>query len=92
MSENIFIPTVNQGHVRFIEGKLNSLKINKPEGYIGEIKYMEHALNDVINRMELGELANLRSYQNTAMTPKEIEEERIRVSKAMAENRDKPSI
>jgi hypothetical protein len=92
MSENIFIPTVNQGYVRTIEGRIGSLKINKPEGYIGEIKYMEHALKDVINRMEPGELANLRSYQNIVMTPKEIEEERVRVNKAMAENRDKPSI
>jgi hypothetical protein len=39
-----------------------------------------------------GELEALRAHQNKTMTPEEVNAERRRLEKAMAENRDKPSI
>jgi len=90
--DKIFKPTVAQGYVTRIEGALKSLKIYKTQGYEVEVKRLEFALADVISKMAEGELESLRAQQNKTLSPAEVEAERIRLNKAMAENRDKPSI
>jgi DNA mismatch repair protein MutH len=92
MYDKVFKPTVNQGYVRIIEGRISSLNIYKPKGYASEVIRLEHALTDVIGKMAEGELESLRAYQNKIMTPEEKAAEAKAMIKAMSENRDKPSI
>lgn len=92
MYDKIFKPTVNQGYVRIIEGRISSLNINKPTGYADEVTRMEHALTDVVSKMAEGELEALRAYQNKVMTPAEKAAEAKALVEAMSANRDKPSI
>lgn len=82
---------VNQRHIITIEGRINSLNVNKPEGYAGEVARLQHALADVLTRLSVEELHDLRLSQNKKMTPEEEAVARERTRKAMNENRDKPS-
>jgi hypothetical protein len=92
MDKTAFAPSVNQRHIVTIEGRINSLNVNKPEGYAGEVARLQHALADVLTRLSAEELQALRLSQNKIMTPEEEAVDRDRVRKAMDENRDKPSI
>lgn len=92
MYDKIFKASTAQGYVTHIEGRIHSLNANKTQGYESEVKRLEFALADVISKMGEGELEALRAHQNKTMTPEEVNAERRRLEKAMAENRDKPSI
>ena len=87
-----FKPNTNQGYVLTIEGRINSLNVNKPHGYADEVKRMNSALEDVLSRLSKDDLVALRISQNKGLTPEEEVLAKTQMRKEMDENRDRPSI
>lgn len=82
--------TPNQDALRQIDGRLKSLRISNPES--GEIARMEAARADVLTRMDEAEIQGYTERNNVVKTPQQLAKEAQDLEKAMAENRDRPSI
>jgi alkanesulfonate monooxygenase SsuD/methylene tetrahydromethanopterin reductase-like flavin-dependent oxidoreductase (luciferase family) len=82
--------TPNQDVLRQIDGRINSLRISHPES--GEIARMEAARADVVSRMDEAEIQGYIDRNNVVKTPQQLAKEAQDLERAMAENRDRPSI
>jgi hypothetical protein len=82
----------NQEYVKHIEGRIHSLKINKTVGWENTVDYLTTALTDVMGRLSPEELTEIRESQAYVMSAEEDKVRRAEESKAMNDNRDKPSI
>jgi len=82
----------DQDYVKHIDGRILSLKINKPDGWEKTIEYLTVALTDVMGRLSPDELAEVRASQSYVMSNEEAKLHRAQEVKDMANNKDKPSI
>ena len=93
-SNKLFIYSVEQQHLRNCQSRINGLTVDVKSGkpYQSELNHYIAVRTDIMSRISKEDLAEMQAFESRVLTPYEKAEEAKAMAKAMAENRDKPSI
>lgn len=84
--------TADQNHLVTIEGRIDSLKANKTEGWQRELERMQVAHADVLSKLSEEEVAGIRALDESSLTDKQRAARRAKDEAEMEMNKDKNSI